>query len=307
MVRQASRASRLTRLVSAAVIISITQSAPAAPVKSKPTGAKTASDATPDVETAEQLYAKLDYDKANEVAAAVLKQRTLTHDQLVRALRVLAVTYAILDKEEQARDAFLQLLISDPDYSVDTNLGPKVGAPFVEARGHYRSLPTKPGIEVAATVRSDGGQLRITTRDPTHVTKKVSVGYRWTSTGDYTVSQLAVGDGTVEVSAAPSGRTRLDFYAQALDDRDNAVLEAGSPQVPKSAFVEASPRVVGGGGGGKQDTKSGSVFSSPIFWVLAGAAAVGGGTALFFALRPDEPPTSASLSPVIRCGAEVCK
>ncbi|MBF5066910.1 hypothetical protein G6O45_27245, partial [Salmonella enterica subsp. enterica serovar Istanbul] len=77
------------------------------------------------------------------------------------------VTNAILDKEEQARAAFLQLLTYDPDYQADPNLGPKVNTPFVEARGSFRSLPTKPGIEVSASVSTNGGTLRVTTRDPT--------------------------------------------------------------------------------------------------------------------------------------------
>ncbi len=254
-----------------------------------------------DVETAEQLYAKLDYEQANAVAEKVTKQRGLSHDQLVRAYRVLAVTHAILDKEELAKEAFLQLLVFEPDYSADTNLGPKVTTPFVEARGIFRSYPQKPGMEVLANVRTDGGQLRVTTRDPTRIVKKVNVGYRWTSSGEYTISQVSIGEGVpVEVVAAPSGRTRLDFYAMALDDKDNAVFEAGSPQVPKSAFAEAGPR----GSGGDRDREGGSVFSSPFFWIFAGAAVAGGGTALFFALRPEDPATRSSLSPVIICGGE---
>ena len=272
---------------------------------------KTKVEAPADVETAEQLYTKLDYDKANEVAERVTKQKNLTHDQLVRAYRILAVTHAILDKDEQARDAFLHLLVFDPDYTVDTNLGPKVSTPFVEARGQFRSLPSKPGIEVVANVRSDGGQLRVTTRDPTHVAKKVSVGYRWTSSGDYTVSTIDGGEGTVDVAPATQGRTRLDFYAMALDERDNAVFEAGNPQVPKSAFAEAGPRGggkgAGAGAGAGGEKSGGSVFSSPVFWILAGAAVAGGGTALFFAVRPEDPATRAALSPQIRCGAELCK
>ncbi|MBX3197028.1 MAG: hypothetical protein KF894_02625 [Labilithrix sp.] len=267
-----------------------------------------AAEAPADVETAEQLYAKLDYDKANEVAERVTRQRNLSHDQLVRAYRILAVTDAILDKEEQARDAFLQLLVFDPEYTVDTNLGPKVSTPFVEARGQFRSLPSKPGMEVVANVRADGGQLRITTRDPTRIAKKVSVGYRWTSSGEYTVSTVGLGEATVEVAPASGGRTRLDFYALALDERDNAVFEAGNPQVPKSAFAEAGSRPVGGGAGSGGGEKSGgSVFSSPVFWIIAGAVVAGGGTAAFFAFRPEDPATRASLSPQIRCGAELCK
>jgi hypothetical protein len=222
----------------------------------------------------------------------------------VRANRVLAVTYAILDKEDLARDTFLQLLVFDPDYTIDTNLGPKVSQPFVEARGQFRSLPSKPGIDVVASVRTEGGQLRVSTRDPTHIVKKVNVGWRWSSSGEYTVSQTNIGDGTVEVGPATQGRTRLDFYAQALDERDTAVLEAGSPQVPKSAFAEAAARIVKGG---KAEERSGSVLSNPIFWVVAGAAAAGAGAALFFVLRPEDPSTRASLTPTIRCGAELCK
>jgi hypothetical protein len=273
-----------------------------APAAAAPTKPGSTLQAPADVETAEQLYAKLDYEQANAVADRVVKRTGLSHDQLVRAYRVLAVTYAVLDKEEAARDAFLQLLIFDPDYQADPNLGPKVNTPFMEARGSLRSLPSKPGIDVSANVSTGGGTLRVTTRDPTKIVRKVNVGYRWTSSGDYTVSQVSPSEAqSVEVSAAPSGRTRLDFYVQALDERDNTVLEAGSPQVPKSAFAEA---VIGPGGTGKAE--GGSVFSSPFFWIFTSAAMVGGGTALFFALRPQDPPTSAALSPIINCGTDRC-
>ena len=303
-----SRAQTGLALVSLALAASLVTGPAFAQRGGKPAGGASSLSAAPiDVETAEQLYAKLDYEQANSVAERFVKKAGLTHDQLVRAYRVLAVTYAILDKEEQARDAFLQLLTYDPDYQADPNLGPKVNTPFMEARGSFRSLPSKPGIEVAATVSTNGGNLRVTTRDPTRIVKKVVVGYRWTSSGEYTITQLNANEvvAAVEVNAAPAGRTRLDFYVQALDERENAVLEAGNPNVPKSAFAEAG---AGGGGGGGKGSKSegGSVFSSPVFWIIAGAAVAGGGTALFFALRPQDPPSSAALSPVIRCGADRC-
>jgi hypothetical protein len=275
-------------------------------------GAATLQAAPADVETAEQLYAKLDYEGANAAAERVVKKTGLTHDQLVRAYRVLAVTNAVLDKEEQARDAFLQLLTYDPEYQADPNLGPKVNTPFMEARGSFRSLSSKPGIEVSASLSTSGGTLRVTTRDPTRMVKRVNVGYRWTSSGEYSVSQLGAGEvAAVEVAAPPSGRTRLDFYVQALDERDNAVLEAGNPAVPKSAFAEAGGGgggpVRGGGsgpGGGKQE--SGSILSSPFFWIAAGAVVLGGTAAAYFALRPQEPPTRATLSPIILCGTDRC-
>jgi hypothetical protein len=279
---------------------------------SSPAWAKPAAPAAPppaDVEVAEQLYAKLDYDKANDVATRVLKKNALTHDQLVRATKILAITDAILDKDDDAKDAFLNVLIFDPEYTVDPNLGPKVSGPFLEARGHYRALTAKPGIEVTPQLRSDGGQLRVVTRDPTHIAKKVNVGWRWTSSGDYTTQTIAAGEATVEVAAAPTGRTRLDFYAQALDDHDNAVFEAGSAAVPKSAFAEAGPKppVTGGPAGKTDEKKSGGILANPIFWIITGAVVAGGATGAFFLFKKDATPTSAALTPQIRCGPDLCK
>lgn len=266
-----------------------------------------------DVDVAEQLYTKLDYEKANDVATRVLQKKGLTHDQLVRATKILAITNAVLDKEEDSREAFLALLVYEPDFTVDSALGPKVSGPFMEARGHFRSLPSKPGIEVVPNVREGGGQLRVTTRDPTKIAKKVAVGWRWTSSGEYTVTSIAVGEGAVEVAAAPTGRTRLDYYAQALDERDNAVFEAGSATVPKSAFAEAGSRSSAGGtktsptGPQGEDKKGGSVFGSPLFWIITAVVVAGGATATYFIVNNATTPTSASLSPQIRCGVDLCR
>jgi len=264
-----------------------------------------------EVETAEELYAKLDYEQANAVARRIVLERSgLSHEQLIRTYRVLAVTCAVLDKQEQSRDAFFQLLVLDPDYQADPNLGPKVNTPFTEARGSFRSLPTKPGIDVAPSVSTGGGTIRVTTRDPTRAVRRVVVGFRWTSSGDFTVSQVGPAEATViEVGAAPPGRTRLDFYVQGVDDHDNAVLVAGSPAAPKSAFADTGNAAAGGGGParrGKEEGGGGTILGSPIFWIVTGAAALGGATALFFALRPEGPPTSAALTPVLRCGADRC-
>jgi len=255
-----------------------------------------------DADTAEQLYAKLDFEGANGVAERVIKKNGLSHQDLVRVYRVLAITYAVLDKEDQSRDAFQQLLAYDPDFVVDNNLGPKVSTPFQEARGYWRALPQKPGIETAVAVRiGEAGTIRVTTRDPSKMVKKVTVGQRWASSGDYQTSVIAVGDGVqVEVPAAPTGKTRLDYYVQALDDRDDVVLEAGSKDVPKTAFAEAK-------GYADKKPEKGGFIGSTTFWVIAGAVVLAGaGTATYFAVRPHDAPTSASLSPAVRCAGDLC-
>jgi hypothetical protein len=255
-----------------------------------------------EVEVAEQLYAKLDYDGANSVAERVTKLRALSHDQLVRVYKVLAVTSAILDKEEQAKEAFKLLLTYDPEYQVDENLGPRVSTPFVEAKGFWRNQAMKPGLEVQLSVRvQEGGTLRVTTRDPTKIVKKLNMGYRWGATGEYTTSSLTVGDSVItQIVPGPPGRTRVDYWVQALDERDNVAMEVGQPAVPKTFFAEASK----GAGGG---TKGGFVGSTP-FWIgLGGAAVAGGAVAGFFLLRPKDPPTAAVVTPSLVCGAEKCR
>lgn len=252
-----------------------------------------------DVELAEQLYAKLDFEQANVTADRALKQRGLTHDQLVRATKILALTHAVLDHEEHSRDAFVQLLAYDADFQLDQNLGPKVSAPFLEARGFWRAQPQKPGLTTTTLLRTnETGTLKVTTRDPTHLVKKLNVGYRWASTGEFVVVAANVGEATtVDVPAPPSGKTRLDYFVQAVDERDDIVFENGSPQVPKSAFAEGSAVAA--------TSKSSGVFASPIFWIAAGVVVAGGATATYFATRPGEP-TSVSLRAVPFCGTDRC-
>ena len=80
----------------------------------------------------------------------------------------------------------------------------------------------------------------------------------------------------------------------------SAKTNSTAGQSPKTTFAE-SKGAAGGGG-----EASGGFFGSTTFWILAGALAVaGGGAATYFALRPQYPPTSATLTPVLNCGAGV--
>jgi tetratricopeptide (TPR) repeat protein len=263
-----------------------------------------------DVDSAERYYANLDYEDANGIAARVLAQQGLTHDQLVRATRVLALTYATLGKEDQARDAFTTVLAMDPDFQLDPNLSPRVTQPFMEARGFWRGQSVKPGIEVVATVQSsDSAKLVITTRDPAHNVANVNLGYRWGLTGSFTKRPVSIGDSVSILVPAAASRTetRLDYYVEGLDARDGVVFEVGNANAPKSAMVDApsgalvpAPVIV------TERTSSGkSVFASPIFWTVVGvvvAGAVVGGVVLF----SPKAPNGATLTSGAQCGANPC-
>jgi hypothetical protein len=258
-----------------------------------------------DLEQAEQALVNMDYDGANKTSTRLVQQRGLTHEQLVRAYRVLATTDAVLDKEAAARDAFILLLTYDPSYQGDQNLGPKVQAPFMEARGTMRAQPVQPGIETSVVLRpTEPGTLRVTVRDPTHVAKRTVVGYRWGGDGAFTTAPLAAGEASIEVPAPPAGTTRLDYFAQSLDDRDNAVFESGSPGVPKSATVEVSAVPVGGGAVPAEEHHS--IFASPWFWTITGVVVAGAATGIYFGTHKASdtigPPVASTLTPSLFCG-----
>jgi tetratricopeptide (TPR) repeat protein len=76
-------------------------------------------DASADIDAGEAAYAGLDYEKANSLAQKAVGQRGLSHDQVVRAYRLLGRTYAVLGKSQQAIDAFEKLLTYAPDERAD--------------------------------------------------------------------------------------------------------------------------------------------------------------------------------------------
>ncbi|HEY3817991.1 MAG TPA: hypothetical protein VGL81_12510 [Polyangiaceae bacterium] len=279
-------------------------------------GAARAADPRADLEQAEQAFVNLDYDGANKGAARIVQMHGLTHEQLVRAYRVLALTDAVLDKQSAARDAFEQILTFDPTYQGDPNLGPKVQGPFMEARGFMRAQPSQPGLEVSVVLRpTEPGTIRVTTRDPTHAGKRVVVGYRWGGRGAYQTAALAVGEGErADIPPPAVGTTRLDYYVQMLDANDSVALESGNPAMPRSATVEVAPPPPVRPRAATEPERH-SVFGSPVFWTIAGVLVAGAATATYVIAHKSTtsagagssgPPTGAVLTPALVCGGQRC-
>jgi hypothetical protein len=269
-----------------------------------------------DVAAAETAYGALSFDEANRRAEVIVKRRGLTHDQLVRSYRVLALSRGAMGDDEKAREAFVQLLTFDPDHKVDKSLGPKVQQPFLEAKGFWRNQLQKPGVDatIGALRQGTAATLRIVTRDPTHVVKTVSVGWRFGASAPFETASVTTGEQAVPIRQPTANESRLDYYVQALDASDSVVFEAGSPQTPRTALIELTPssRPANGSVGEPSGGGSSSVFSSPLFWV-ATAIVVGGGAtgAYLLATRDPEqrslPPTSANVAPILFCGTERCR
>lgn len=279
------------------------------------TASARAADATlePDVAAAEAAYGQLSYEDAVRRAELLSKRKGLSHDQLVRVYRILAISRASLGDDEKAREAFVLLLTYEPDTTIDKSFGPKVQQPYQEARGYWRQQPAKPGVEATVSALRQGSTatLRATPRDPTHTVHDLVIAYRFGAKGTFEVKTLPAGAQSVDFTV-PAGESRLDYYVQARDANESIVFEVGSAQAPKTALVEAKA-VVDPGARGREGTASKSIFASPIFWIATGAVVAAGAVGTYFIATSGKtreeqlPPNRSGISPIIFCGAERCR
>lgn len=259
-----------------------------------------------EIEVAERAYLSLDYAVAIDHVDRAIEHGALTHSALVRAYRVAAVSHAALEQFGPAKEAFRKLLMIDPDYDLDRGLSPKIQMPYAEARGEWRAELEHPGMEVAPVVApGEAGTLRITTRGFAGLVKHVVTGYRWGSMGQAVERSDAPQERIdAPLAAPPPGTSRLDFWVQAKDDREDVLFEVGSPATPKTTFLSPGPAVEARSGlpptPGEAPPRRGGLFSSPVFWTIASVVVVGAGAATYFVLSKGN--SSASLTPRLACG-----
>ena len=254
-----------------------------------------------DLATAENYYAALDYGAALAAAESVLAQRGLGHDVLMRATRVSALAHAALGHGELAKQQFVLLLEYDPDFKVDSKLGPRFAEPFAEAKGYWQAQGRKGGMDVQVVVQFEqAGEIRVTTRDPLGIVKRIAAGHRWAPRREFTTAEADVAK-PIDVAANPASSTRLEYYVRALDAKGNAVFEDGTPELPKFVTVVEPVRA------GASEPKK-SFFSSPVFLIAGGVLLAGAAVGGFFALRPTEYTTPTTGRGVIgaTCGNARC-
>jgi len=278
-------------------------------------GNATAQPVATELERAESAYASMDYETARMIATKLSIQRGIHHDALLRITRLVMLTNAALGDRNQAEEAAIMLLMYDPGFSLGQGVSPKMREPMQVARMYWRDRGAVPGLEVRAVPSaSQRSYLRVTTRDPSHVVRRVEVSFRWGTVGPFSKRVSALGKG-VEVSlpTRPKGVLVLEYFAQGFDEHDNVVFENGSSHAPKTARVEtAAPLAATTSVREKplREEEGDSVFSSPVFWMVVGAVVVGGAAGTYFGTRPAEenvvPSNRAALGPTLICGGASC-
>lgn len=258
-----------------------------------------------DLAAAENSYAALDYATALSSAEAVLAQPRLGHDVLTRATRVSALSHAALGHADKAKEQFVLMLEYDPDFKVDSKLGPRFSEPFSEARGYWQAQGRKAGMDVQVVVQyGQPGDIRVKTTDPLGVVKRVNAGWRWAPKRDYTTVEIdPSGSKSVEVGANPEGSTRLEYWVRGVDAKGNAVFESGTPDAPQLTTVN-EPQAAGAAGPEKKK----SFFTNPVVLAVTGVVVAGAAVGLYFAFRPTDYQTPSTARGVLGagCGGSRC-
>jgi len=229
--------------------------AAAAPARAQPS----------ELEQAEAAYLDVDFEGTRDHAIEALRAGGHHPEQLVRIYQLLGISSSALGEEGSAREYFVRMLGIDPDAELDDSVPPRLGGPYLEARGIWAARPGR--LRVEAGLDRASSAVRVELRDPTDMAERVRVAARLEGEARYQVDEYPA---TSVVSAPVQGAAdadRVEYYVEILDTHGNVILAEGSafaPRVVGRAHVE---RGGGGEGGGV------TFLEEPLFWILAGAAA----------------------------------
>ncbi|MEW5851647.1 MAG: hypothetical protein AB2A00_22850 [Myxococcota bacterium] len=259
----------MPRLVSCAALVLLT------------VASTTASAANPYLQRARERYQALDYPALPGLLAEAMVQPGNTRAELVEIYRLQGFAYTINGDEASARQAFLRLLIADPDHVMDDSVSPRFRAAFTRVRTEFQRegpvtaqhQPPTRGLRVRVTLKD-----RFRRVEDAHVAVRVVSGESrgtWltvpmeprSTKGTRRTLEALLPDPAKALPDAPPGEYVLEYhfgFRTFLGD-----------DVPVSG-LEPLYRVSTGGG---EDTSS-----SPRWpWIAAGATSGGVGLAVLLA------------------------
>ncbi|MCS6797290.1 MAG: hypothetical protein NZ898_01955 [Myxococcota bacterium] len=246
---------------------------------------------------AETAYQQVDYESVVQHAAAALAAGGRSPAETARIYQLLGLSAAALDEPERAREAFLRMLALTPDVPVDRSLAPQLRSPWLEARGWWAARTDRLGVRVSwARARR---AIRIDLVDPLAMAASVRIRWRGGPDGALNEERFEVG-GALYVPVGDAGRSEpIEVIVEVLDEHGNRLFELGSEDAPEvvpgtgpMAGANAATEALGVG---EQQPRSddgrshGTMFSSPVFWIGIGVAALGLSAALVWATSTSDP------------------
>jgi tetratricopeptide (TPR) repeat protein len=128
--------------------------------------------------------------------------------------------------------------------------------------------------------------------DSEHLVAELELGYRAAATGAFLTTRARPPAPLVVPAPVLAPSARIDYYVRALDAHGSVLAESGTPALPfrlqvATAASESAPGAAAAAGGKPW-------YGRWWVWAIVGAAAVGGGAALYAGTRGDGLPTYAA-------------
>jgi tetratricopeptide (TPR) repeat protein len=246
---------------------------------------------------AAEAFGNGDLDAARLAAERFVERGHLDRAEVVRAYALLARASALTSREPAARDAFVQVLLSEPDYALPPGDPPRVREALAQAQSYWRGTPSAPGLEASAAFAKGGVTLRITVRDPSGTVRRVRVGYRFAPGDPFVAGEVLPPSGLVSIVGVPATAAAIEYYAVALDAHESERLQAGAADAPRR---DPRPR---------EEPAPRSFFARPVVWIGAAVIVAGAIAAVYAATQgtSDGTPARAAFNPSLRCGESPCE
>jgi hypothetical protein len=182
---------------------------------------------------ARDAYADLRFGQAKSELKRVAVARGLTRAETVEFYELSALASAALGEEKEAKAAFAQLMVLEPEWKPKIRFGPKVATPFFEGKALAVS---RGALRLTLTPVPEGAAVRVEL-----------TGYKAdVSTIRLTVKEAGRESKTMTVAAGAEVSAIGEVTATALSSRDWVLVQAGpvmvEPPPPPPKIVE-TPRL----------------------------------------------------------------
>lgn len=256
---------------------------------------------------ANTAWGRGEFDVAEALYHEALEQGGLSRDSTLKAYVYMACARAVQGKREQALSAFRQAVLIDAHFAIPSEAGKKAVALGEQVRakeGHVgpfvlqTEAPQRVASGTAFTVKvtMDESRAALLTR----VALKVTGGL---GPGSFETEQEVPqgGDGPVKMKfdvpakiAMPGSELKIRLAG--LDPHDNELVTADA----HTSVAGSGVAVVGGHGHETTEPppekkKGGGFWSSPAPYIIAGLALAGAGVGVYFATRPGDEVSLASV------------
>lgn len=237
------------------------------------------------------LYEEQEYRQAIRELAPVARDPAATKAQKLEALELLGLCWFILGEEQQAREAFEDLLAIDPGYELREASGsPKIRKFFERVKRDY--VPGTAGARAAlehgaptAAVAGRKVELLADVTEGEDVVREVLL--RWRRRGvleyrDVPMRRVDADGNRWRARFTPPADTAgyvLEYYLEARDIAGRPVARAGGPEVPLALPLRGAP-------------PTGTVWYRRWYvWAGAGVVVLGTAAAITAAATAEEAPT----------------